>query len=499
MMSFSSRRAEPVVFDSDKGVPSRAPAVRFGATPRSYRPAGENSDTLGEWSRELMAIQSEVVAVAGDLDRVMNVVVNSVFRVIPAALGAVVEMVEGDQLVYRAITEHNESALGIRVKIANSLSGRCIVTGQAQVCVDSETDTRVDRQACRAAGIRSTIVVPLSLQGRPVGVLAVYSDVVAAFDNRDLLTAQLLANPIAIGLASAAQAEATKRFAATFEQAAVGIAHVAPDGRFLLVNDRFCQISGWSRDALISGGFQQITHPDDLQADLDFLAALSAGTINHYSMEKRYIRNDGELVWVNLTVSLVRHSDGTPEFFVSVIEDISARKIAEEEALQDALTGLPNRRALLKRLAAELHEHSQRSGPLCVAYLDLNGFKALNDRHGHAEGDKCLIAVASALKAELRKADVIGRIAGDEFVAILPHTSRDEGLAVAARLREAVSNLSRRIERDVSISVGGVIVDSGASAEQVLAAADRIMYVVKRTGGECQIIDCCGRPAPSLQ
>ena len=498
-MSFSSRRADPVVFKSDKGVPPRGTTIRFGAMPRSYQPVGETSDTLGEWSRELMAIQSEVVAVAGDLDRVMTVVVNSVFRVIPAALGAVVEMVEGDELVYRAITEHGESALDVRLKIANSLSGRCITTGHAQVCLDSETDPRVDRHSCRAAGIRSMIVVPLSLQGRHVGVLKVYSDVVAAFDNRDLLTAQLLANPIAIGLASAAQAEATKRFAATFEQAAVGIAHVAPDGRFLLVNDRFCEIAGWTREELIHGGFQQITHADDLQADLDFLAALSAGTIDHYSMEKRYVRKEGDLVWINLTVSLVRRGDGTPEFFVSVIEDISARKAAEEAALQDALTGLPNRRALAKRLAAELDERSQKSGPLCVAYLDLNGFKALNDRYGHVEGDKCLIAVAAALKAELRKADLIGRMAGDEFVAILPDTSRDEGLAVAARLREAVSKLSRRIAREVSISVGGVIVDSGVSAEQVLAAADRIMYVVKRTGGECQIIDCCGRPASSLQ
>jgi diguanylate cyclase (GGDEF)-like protein/PAS domain S-box-containing protein len=479
--------------------------------PVSYAPSDlryldEAGAALGGWSRELLAIQSDVLTVVGDLERVMRVVVDGAIRAIPHAAGAIVEMQDAGQLVFRAASGTSAQHLGLRLKLVGSLSGHCILTGKPQLCLDSELDARVDRNACRLIGARSLMVAPLTLQGEHVGVLTIYADTAAAFDNRDLLTIQLLAGPIAIGLASAAQAEAaratveaTKRFAATFEQAAVGIAHVSPDGDFLLVNDRFCEIAGHDRAELIAGGFQQITHPDDLEADLGNLAALTAGEIPHYAMEKRYIRKDGTLVWINLTVSIVRNADGTPDFFVSVIEDISARKEAETAASQDALTGLPNRRWLLNRLSAELERQSLTRQPLCVAYLDLDRFKAVNDLFGHAEGDECLIAVARTLRAQLRKDDVVGRMAGDEFVAILPNTRRGDAMALAVRLRQAVSDVAGAATWNVGVSVGGVITDagSGADAEQVLAAADRVMYGVKRSVGDCQIIDCSDTIEPA--
>lgn len=128
--------------------------------------------------------------------------------------------------------------------------------------------------------------------------------------------------------------ESRERFRATFEQAAVGIAHVSLDGSWLRVNERFCAIVGYSREELLPRTFQDITHPDDLAADLQFLTELLSGTIDHYQMEKRYIRKDGSRVWVLLTVSLVVES-GRPAYFISVIEDIDARKAAEAE--RDAL------------------------------------------------------------------------------------------------------------------------------------------------------------------
>ena len=125
--------------------------------------------------------------------------------------------------------------------------------------------------------------------------------------------------------------ESEERFRATFEQAAVGIALVAPDGRFLRLNQKFCDIVGYSLDEMLERTFQDITHSDDLDTDLEYLRQLLAGEIETYSMEKRYFRKGGEIVWVNLTVSLLREATGEPDYFISVIEDITERKKLQEE------------------------------------------------------------------------------------------------------------------------------------------------------------------------
>jgi two-component system cell cycle sensor histidine kinase/response regulator CckA len=124
---------------------------------------------------------------------------------------------------------------------------------------------------------------------------------------------------------------ANAMFRVTFEQAAVGIAHVASDGRFLRVNQRFCDMVGYTREELLARTFQEITHPADLEADLENVRRMLAGEFQAYSMEKRYIRKDGTEAWIALTVSLARDAEGRPKYFISVIEDIEPRKRAEAE------------------------------------------------------------------------------------------------------------------------------------------------------------------------
>lgn len=119
-------------------------------------------------------------------------------------------------------------------------------------------------------------------------------------------------------------------FARIFAHAGTAIGKVAPDGRFLVVNDAYCELTGYGRDELIAGAFQQITHPDDLQSDLEALQALLAGEAERYSKDKRYVRKNGREVWVRLTVSLVRDRDGEPDFFIKVAQNIDAQKIAEQ-------------------------------------------------------------------------------------------------------------------------------------------------------------------------
>lgn len=140
--------------------------------------------------------------------------------------------------------------------------------------------------------------------------------------------------------------ESEERFRATFEQAAVGIAQVAPDGRWLRVNQRLCDIVGYSQAELLQSTFQDITYPEDLEADIECVDKMLAGEIENYSMEKRYICKNSSLVWINLTVSLVRDEDTQEaKYFVAVIQDISVRKQAEVS---------------LKRTSAALQEITER-------------------------------------------------------------------------------------------------------------------------------------------
>ncbi len=128
-----------------------------------------------------------------------------------------------------------------------------------------------------------------------------------------------------------ALADSEARFRAMFENAAVGIAHVSPDGRWLRVNEALCRIMGYTADELLTKSFQEISHPDDLAASIANFEWASRGGIGSYKMDKRYLRKDGTIVWARLTVGSVRKSDRSIDYFVSVVEDITSQKQAEEE------------------------------------------------------------------------------------------------------------------------------------------------------------------------
>jgi PAS domain S-box-containing protein len=127
--------------------------------------------------------------------------------------------------------------------------------------------------------------------------------------------------------------ESQRKFQNTFEHAAAGISHVGLQGRLLNINQTFCHLVGYSEDELRTMSFQDITHPDDISPDMNLLAETLEGKRNQYSLEKRYIHKDGHTVWCQLTVALMRKPDGEPDYFISVVQDISNVK-ATEEALR---------------------------------------------------------------------------------------------------------------------------------------------------------------------
>ncbi len=125
--------------------------------------------------------------------------------------------------------------------------------------------------------------------------------------------------------------ESELRFRTTFEQAAVGIAHVSVDGHFLRLNQKFCDIVGYTFEELKELTFPDITHPDDLEIDLKKVDQLLSRELETYTLEKRYYHKNGQVVWINLTVSMVWNESGEPEYFIGVIEDITERKLTEEQ------------------------------------------------------------------------------------------------------------------------------------------------------------------------
>jgi diguanylate cyclase (GGDEF)-like protein/PAS domain S-box-containing protein len=302
------------------------------------------------------------------------------------------------------------------------------------------------------------------------------------------------------------------RFAATFDQAAVGIAHVALDGTWLNVNQRCLEIVGYPREELLKLRFGDITHPDDLETDWALVRELLDGKRATYSMEKRYFTKDGRLIWVNLTVSLVRSRDGRPDYFISVIEDITLRKqielerdelIVELEArvrertaeleklsLTDPLTGIANRRCFDQCLQAEWDRAARTRQPLSIVLIDIDFFKSFNDEAGHAAADDALKALANCLTlAAQRSADLAARYGGDEFVFILPDTSSEGALAIAARLHGMVESLKIKNPGSpifglmtVSQGVATATPDSKGTWRGLLLEADRALYEAKHMG-----------------
>jgi diguanylate cyclase (GGDEF)-like protein len=156
-----------------------------------------------------------------------------------------------------------------------------------------------------------------------------------------------------------------------------------------------------------------------------------------------------------------------------------------EQSLTDELTGVANRRAFTLIAGREIERSRRYAHQLSLAYLDIDGFKAVNDRHGHAAGDRVLIALAGAASATARSVDTVARLGGDEFVVLMPETDENAALPLADRLREASSRAASAGVEPITCSVGVVTYERPPKdVEGLLASADALMYEAKATGGD---------------
>ncbi|GGK10738.1 bifunctional diguanylate cyclase/phosphodiesterase [Pseudomonas matsuisoli] len=426
-----------------------------------------------------------------------------------------------------------------------------------------------------------------------------------------------------------ARVRSDARFGAIFHETPTGKVIVGLEGRFIEVNPKFCEITGFTADELKTKTFREITHPDDLHDDLVLMAELQSGVRRSFSMEKRYIRKSGESIWVQISVSLLHDESGAPDHFIGVVLDITDRKKSErvlleyqeqlersveertqelvrsqgtlqtiadnlpiliaqvdselryrfnnrvylevfgiepaalygqpvtatlgpelldellpffqralagervtkdavqyrsneeriwsatyipdirdgevagffvmsndvteqkriertlyDKAMLDPLTDLPNRRALQDRLERSLQRVRQDPTPFVVLFMDLDGFKAINDVHGHDIGDELLRHVARRLSQSVRKGDFVCRLAGDEFIVVADSVPTED---IARRIAD---DITAAIAEPFALPVGALTVgvsvgiafgcENDLTSEAILARADGAMYEAKR-------------------
>ena len=282
-----------------------------------------------------------------------------------------------------------------------------------------------------------------------------------------------------------------KSFKEIIEYAPIGMAIVSLDGRFMVVNQTLCNIVGYTNDELIRRTFQEITYPDDLSIDLEHVQQLLDGEIDTYQIEKRYIRKDKAVVWTQLSASIFRDEDLTPQYFIAQIEDISERKIRDNKVQQhayfDTLTKLPNRRMLMDRLSQALSQAERYQRTLALFFLDLDHFKQVNDTLGHEAGDRILKVAAARLLSGVRSHDTVSRLGGDEFVIILTEISSAEDAKMFAekilkKFSEPIEVNGKELFIGTSIGIALYSGDKKVTIKELMNNADAAMYESKAAG-----------------
>lgn len=312
--------------------------------------------------RAIIGAQNEIIAAGSSMASVMQIVTDQALGLTNSS-GAVVELAEGDDMVYAATAGTVKGKEGLRLNIHNSLSGLCVRTGEILIAHDTEVDPRVDAEACRRVDARSMIVVPLISREATVGVLKVLSSKANNFDDEDVELLKTLANFIASAIAQASLLEQSRR-----------------------------------------------------------------------------------------------------------------------DALTDTLTGLENRADFMHHLDAALARADRNGAVVYVLYLDLNGFKPINDTYGHQAGDHVLKVIGKRLSRTIRKGEHVARLGGDEFAVIAEDHTSEPIDAFQSRL---INEIKRPIEYQgqtlfVSASVGVATAHGKDVAESILARADAAMYAMKR-------------------
>jgi diguanylate cyclase (GGDEF)-like protein/PAS domain S-box-containing protein len=372
-------------------------------------------------------------------------------------------------------------------EVADRMSGedRRVIESGAPL-VNREAITRFAGVAAGDAAPRWHITTKIPMRdarGNVIGVLGI---------NRDITGRKR---------AELALRDSEETFRAIFDQAAVGISLVSPDLRYLRVNDKLCEMLGYSRDELLSMTLAEVNPPESRDEAVDYRRRLLSGCAQGEELrEKELLRKDGSRIWVALATSLVLDEGGEPKYFVSVLQDISEAKRAalalreSEERFRrlahyDLLTDLPSRALFQDRLKQTLAHAARNSWTLGVMFVDLDRFKQVNDTLGHAAGDQLLREVSARLSRSVRSGDTVGRLGGDEFAVVLSTLAAPEDAGLVAK--KVIASLEQPfLIQGNTVSIGASIgialyPRDGADQGGLMKQADAAMYGAKVAGGSC--------------
>ncbi|MDQ1590422.1 MAG: hypothetical protein QOG71_1049 [Pyrinomonadaceae bacterium] len=281
------------------------------------------------------------------------------------------------------------------------------------------------------------------------------------------------------------------RFRNAFDFAAIGMALVSSEGRWLQVNRALCKILGYSEREMIITDFLTVIHPDDLSVAVEAIKRLRKGNSTIDQCEVRFQHKSGHKVWGLWSASLAGGSHAASTPLVFQIQDITDRKRAEEqlqhEAMHDVLTGLPNRAMFIDHLELAIARAQRNEArKFAVLYVDLDRFKIINDSLGHAVGDQLLKEVAVRLWKCVRAGDTVARLGGDEFVLLLEDIyEENEAIEVAERIKSELAASFTLNGREVFTTVSIGVASSWTSyhqAEGLIRDADAAMYRAKSLG-----------------
>ncbi|MGY1811297.1 diguanylate cyclase domain-containing protein [Blastococcus sp. SYSU D00820] len=275
-----------------------------------------------------------------------------------------------------------------------------------------------------------------------------------------------------------------------FTHAPLGIALATPDGVLVDVNPALEELLGRSAATLHGESLFAFAHPDDVPAARDAFSGSHLARHRHARHETRLVRGDGSTVPVQVTTSWVEpEAGGEVPHLVMILEDITERKALEAQlvhrSLHDPLTGLANRILFTDRLRHALERGHREGTPTCVLIVDLDGFKAINDEHGHPMGDAVLVAFAERLTSVLRASDTAARLGGDEFSIVCENTELAEAEVLAQRLRTTVTEPltigGTTVALGMSVGIGTAEpgADPDEACDRVVRAADDAMYADK--------------------
>jgi diguanylate cyclase (GGDEF)-like protein/PAS domain S-box-containing protein len=344
---------------------------------------------------------------------------------------------------------------------------------------------------------RTLAVLGERLPGTPERLATVLAAVAAgyaeALQERTRVEQESFSSAAFAAHAAAAEARwsSEARFGAIFADAAIGIVILDSEGEILEVNRAFCEMFGHAPSRYLRENVRRFIREADREL-WSQVEAMQAGEVENVRLERPLRRADGTTIWTDIVLSLVRAQDGEPHFLVGMVGDVTERHRLEaslrHQALHDPLTGLPNRTLFFERLDAAL---TAPDGHVGVCYLDVDGFKVVNDTLGHDVGDELLRAVARRLAAELAEPGLlVARMGGDEFVvlveSLLPASSAGENLRRVAR--RALEVISRPVllgpHRIVVSASAGVVErgDGGTGAAGLMKAADTTLYWAKKGG-----------------